>query len=444
MPNTATQPSLSTHRIWRLVTLCAMYFAQGLPWGFMTVTLVAWLAEQGMTTGETGSLLFWCTVPWSIKFLWGPVIDRYTYASMGRRRPWILLAQAVMVLSILVLCLLTDVANQIVLLSWLLCFHNISCSLQDVAVDALAVEILKDDERGKANGLMWGSKFLGTAAGGAGIATVLAATSFNVAVLVQVGTLMLIMLFPLLLRENPGERLFPWSSGEASPLVEATRPESMKDVLKSLLKAMRLRSPLMGAIFALLCSIPVGITAAVAPVLYTQDLGWSSEFYAQIAGGPGMISGLAAAVLGGWVVDRLGARITIALGYFWMACNFVIFGLSPHLWHNKTFVIISMCAHLAFFSLATVAKFSLFMRISWTRIAGTQFTGYMAFLNASTATGYVLAGPVDKWLTYPQIYVMCGIGVAVVIFLLPLIDPTQTQRELNAPDLARDENAAIS
>jgi hypothetical protein len=94
-----------------------------------------------------------------------------------------------------------------------------------------------------------------------------------------------------------------------------------------------------------------------------------------------------------------------------------------------------MCGHLAFFSLATVAKFSLFMRISWTRIAGTQFTGYMAFLNASTAIGYVLAGPVDRLLSYPNIYLVCAAGTALVILLLPLIDPTQTQRELNANDL---------
>jgi PAT family beta-lactamase induction signal transducer AmpG len=435
MPDTATKPSLSTHRRWRLVTLCAMYFAQGLPWGFMTVTLVAWLAKQGSTTDETGSLLFWCTVPWSIKFLWGPVIDRFTYAVMGRRRPWILLAQAVMLLSMLALCLLTDVANQLVLLSWLLCFHNIACSLQDVAVDALAVDILTDDERGKANGLMWGSKFLGIAGGGAGIATVMAATSFNVAVLVQVVTLLGLMLFPLLLRERPEERLLPWTPGQASPVVVAARPESMSDVFKSLFKAMRLRSSIMGAVFALLCSIPVGIAAAVGPVLITQELGWTSEFYAQIAGGPGMIAGLAAAIVGGWIVDRLGARTTIGVGYACLALNFTVFGLFPSLWASKTFVIINMCGHLAFFSLATVAKFSLFMRISWTRIAGTQFTGYMAFLNASTAIGYVLAGPVDRLLSYPNIYLVCAAGTALVILLLPLIDPTQTQRELNANDL---------
>jgi len=47
-------------------------------------------------------------------------------------------------------------------------------------------------------------------------------------------------------------------------------------------------------------------------------------------------------------------------------------------------------------------------------------------------------------LTYPQLYIACGIGVALVIAVLPLIDPTQTQRELNAPDALAQENATIS
>ena len=47
----------------RRLTLCALYFAQGLPWGFMTVALASHLTEKGMTVGETGWLLAMSTLP---------------------------------------------------------------------------------------------------------------------------------------------------------------------------------------------------------------------------------------------------------------------------------------------------------------------------------------------------------------------------------------------
>ena len=79
---------LAEDRPLRLLTLCGLYVAQGIPWGFVTVTFAAWLAApaQGMTTEQIGPILAVATLPWSFKFLWGPLMDRYTIASMGRRR----------------------------------------------------------------------------------------------------------------------------------------------------------------------------------------------------------------------------------------------------------------------------------------------------------------------------------------------------------------------
>jgi PAT family beta-lactamase induction signal transducer AmpG len=426
--------TLSTHRYLRLFALCALYFAQGLPYGFITVSLVAWLAEQGLTTAETGQLLFWAGVPWSLKFLWGPVIDRYTIASMGRRRPWIIVAQAMMALSVLSMSVLDDVAMQLVGLSWLICIHNVFNSMQDVAVDALAVDILKDDERGKANGLMWGSKYLGISVGGAGIATVLAWGGFRMALVVQAVILFAIMCIPLFFRERPGEKRLPWSEGAADPTVLAARPDSMRAVVRSMLKAFSLRSSLVGVAIAVTCYIPFGISDAVSPVFFTQELEWSSESYAQIIGGPGMICGLIAAIVGGWLVDRFGARTMMAIGFVCGAVAFVAFGLLESLWHNTTVVVFYLCFQQFFVSLSTVGKFALFMRVSWVRVAGTQFTAYMALLNLSRSIGNLSAGPLDARLDYGEIFVVCGVMLFLVTLLLPFIDPGQTRRVLGDGD----------
>jgi PAT family beta-lactamase induction signal transducer AmpG len=422
--------TLSTHPRLRFFALCALYFAQGLPYGFVSVSLVAWLAEQGLSTAETGRLLFWAGVPWSLKFLWGPVIDRYTIASMGRRRPWIIIAQAMMALTVLSMAVLSDPAHQLVGLSWLICVHNVFNSLQDVAVDALAVDVLKEDERGRANGLMWGSKYLGIGVGGAGIATVLAWGGFEAALYVQVAILFGIMCIPLFFRERPGEKRLPWSEGEADPEVLASRPESMAGVARSLLKAFSLRSSMICVLVAVTCYIPFGVSDAVSPVFFTQELGWSSESYAQIIGGPGMICGLVAAVLGGWLVDRFGARSMMALGFIGGAIAFVLFGLFQSMWQNTAIVVFYLCFQQFFVSLSTVGKFALFMGVSWVRVAGTQFTAYMALLNLSRSLGNLAAGPMDEYLEYGEMFILCGVFLAGVSLLLPFIDPGQTRRDL--------------
>ena len=67
----------------RVLTLCALYVAQGIPWGFITVTFVTYLAVEGVSAGQLAYLLTLGTLPWSVKFLWGPIIDRFQFPEMG-------------------------------------------------------------------------------------------------------------------------------------------------------------------------------------------------------------------------------------------------------------------------------------------------------------------------------------------------------------------------
>ena len=83
-------PALVDHRHLRFA---ALYAAQGLPFGLFAVAIPAWLAAQGASAAEIGSYLAIATLPWSAKLLAGPLMDRFTFLPMGRRRPWVLGAQ---------------------------------------------------------------------------------------------------------------------------------------------------------------------------------------------------------------------------------------------------------------------------------------------------------------------------------------------------------------
>ena len=82
-----------THTRHKLALLGALYLSQGLPYGFFTQALPALLRQLGRSLPEIGaaSLL---ALPWALKFLWAPLVDRYWSARLGRRRSWILPLQA--------------------------------------------------------------------------------------------------------------------------------------------------------------------------------------------------------------------------------------------------------------------------------------------------------------------------------------------------------------
>ena len=200
------------------LTLCALYTAQGVPSGFISFTLIAYLAQQGFSAADIGNMLFWVYLPWVFKFLWGPFVDNYHYLPMGRRRPWILSAQTGMVATVLLIAVVPGIENRIGLLTILLFFHNCFASLQDVAVDGLAVDILSPEEFGRINGFMFGAKRFGTMVGGAGIGYFMgkyASIGIAEGLFLTVPMLLLIMCLPAFIRERPGEKLFPWTEGNA-------------------------------------------------------------------------------------------------------------------------------------------------------------------------------------------------------------------------------------
>jgi len=68
--------NLTDRPLLRLLTLCILYVAQGIPFGFVTITFAAYLVHLGENELAVGSLIAMATLPWALKWVWGPMIDR--------------------------------------------------------------------------------------------------------------------------------------------------------------------------------------------------------------------------------------------------------------------------------------------------------------------------------------------------------------------------------
>src|SRR5262249_59011829 len=141
--------ALSSRRI-GAVTLQS--FSSGLPLGLVWIALPAFLTYRGVDIKTVG-LFSLAQAPWSFKFLWSPLMDRFgpRFGRIGRRRSWILVCQLFLALTILALAgaaRTTDV-GVIAVIALLIAFGSAS---QDIVIDAYAVEVLERSEQGLAVG----------------------------------------------------------------------------------------------------------------------------------------------------------------------------------------------------------------------------------------------------------------------------------------------------
>ena len=533
--------SLTENRLRRMVSLCVLYFAQGLPWGFASVAFAAYLADNGLTPQEIATLFATIALPWTFKWIWGPVIDTVNLPQFGSRRLWIIFAQFGMAVSIGTLLLIPDLKNELGLVIKLLFIHNIFASLQDVSTDALAVDVLQDDEVSKANGYMFASKRAGMIIGGAVLGGFATKIGIRGMLSVQLPLLLLIMLMPLFLYEKPGTRLFPWSgksdkdsggasSGDSVEIVAVDEvlywedPEESrwwaakavgkstfddKITLTSLITIVSLSIFVLGLLYAILSvdltvsgydtakkyafgglvlavvvsmlsrafSIPkvpnpfsllpfgarrtlaqttFNLTKAfslrssflliflcllselylfVDPIvldIFINRAGWEQEKYNVIVGGVVIFATMIGQISGGMLGDRFGVRRVAMIGFTCLALSNAILAVLQPFWTNTVIMTSYLIIRGLINGVAWICVIAVAMKMTWSKVGGTQFTAYMSMFNLSAVMAYTFTGRMleifdNDYAT--AIYAGAALTMITVVFLV-FIDPDECNRVL--------------
>jgi PAT family beta-lactamase induction signal transducer AmpG len=181
------------HRM-RWVTI--LYFAEGFPYGVFREVWSVYFRAAGVSLKEIG-LMDLLGLPWTIKPLWAPLVDRY-----GDRRKWI--AGCLVAMGVL-LCLhpLFDASHPSFALWGILLLFTLASATQDIAIDAHTIAFLPKEEVGAANGIRVSAYRAAMIVSGGGI--VLAAGFFGWPVMWVVGGVCLAWLAPLILRAPAAE-----------------------------------------------------------------------------------------------------------------------------------------------------------------------------------------------------------------------------------------------
>ena len=271
----------------RLLIFGGLYFAQGVPWGFFTVAIVLRLTSLGLSPAGLGDLMFVASLPWAGKPVIGLLVDRLSFGRLGRRRPFILLAEAGMALSLLAMAFANPISDR-PLFSALLFLHNLLAAAQDVGTDALAIDLLAENERSRANGIMSASKFAGVVLGGQGLLWVASVAGWPAAFGLAIALLLVPATLVIGVRESP---------------LPTQRPR----LLRLTLRAFSSRIVLLAAGFALVVDLADSLTFPLTYPLFRNQLGFSEQQVASLAT-LGGIAGALGSLLGSAAVARSWGR----------------------------------------------------------------------------------------------------------------------------------------
>ena len=408
--------SLADNRRVRYATGAMMYFSQGIPQGLLAIAIPVWLVSQGVSAGDIGSYLAVIVLPWAFKLVTGPMMDRYEYLPMGRRRPWVLGAQLGLSLSLLALVLVERPAEQIGLLMIIGVLINSFAATQDVAVDGMSIDLTPVREQGRLNAFMSFGKSIGWASTAAVSGVLLTTVGLKTTAIIASAILALALLVTLLVLERQGERTLPWTKGTAASVHRADT--SFRAVFKELNKVLWVRSSLMVMAIMFFDGLVYGYGQALMPIAAVNLFGYTTPEWSQLVAMMGLTGAVLALAIGP-AIDRMGAKRVLLLTILLLGGHAFLIAQTQHLWENTLYIRVMLSVWIMMLPVVMVASLALAMAICKSVNSATQFAIYMSVANLGHSAGSKIYGTVAEKSSYVQSYtVLSAIIVAMIVVLL--------------------------
>ena len=399
----------------RYATGTMMYFAQGIPYGLLHITIPAWLASQGVGAADIGSYLAVIILPWAFKLVTGPLMDRYQFRPMGMRRPWVLGAQLGLSLSLLALMLITNPAEQVALLMVIGVLINSFAATQDVAVDGMSIDLTPVREQGRLNAFMSFGKAIGWGVTSAVSGFVLMNFGMQVTAIMAASVSALVFLAFVAVVEREGERKLPWSAGKATLAGKA--PDSFRSVFSGVNKVLWTRTSMVVMLIMFFDGLVSGFGHALMPIAAVNLFGYTTQQWSQLVAMMGLIGAVVALTLGP-VIDRVGAKRILFTTITLVGIHALLIAQTQGLWQDTLYIRVMLSIWVLMSPVVMVCIIALAMAICSTSNSATQFAIYMSLANLGASAGSKVYGMVAEESSYVDNYMMLAALVAVLIVIL--------------------------
>ncbi len=388
----------------RMLVAFLMGFTCGVPLLLTSSVLQAWMTEQGVDLSTIG-LFSLVGLPYTLKFLWAPVFDRFTLPLFGRRRGWLLAMQLVLILALI--CLgLTDPGHTPWLVALAAFFVTFFSASQDIVVDAYRREDLHDNQLGLGSSLYVNGYRVGMLLSGSGGLILADHYSFAWVYLLMAASLLVGVATTLICPEPELTRGTPQNFREAvlHPFVDYfTRDRALLLLL-----------------FILLYKIGDQMASTMTTPFYLS-LGFSKTQIGAVAKMFGFWATLAGGLLGGIILLRIGIIRSLWCFGFLQAVSTLGFSLLALLGPSLS----GLAAVIAFENLSggmgTAAYVAYMASLTNKKFTATQY----ALLSSCMGIPRVLAAAPTGWMVesmgWAVFFFVCTVVALPGLLLLPMV-----------------------
>lgn len=395
-------PYLQVFRSRKIAVITVLGFVSGLPLALTGGTLQAWITVAGIDIRTIGILTL-VTTPYTIKFLWSPLMDRFVPPWLGRRRGWIVLTQIGLIFGISAMAF-NSPENALMLLSVLAVMVAFTSASQDIVIDAYRTDVLKEKERGVGAAVFVLGYRIAMLVSGALALNLAKYIGFKYTYLFMAG-LISVGILSTFLGQEPDKRIVPPRNFRES-VWEPLRDYFSRNHAVSLL------------ILIILYKLGDAFAGTLTTTFLLRGLGFSLSEVGNINKGIGFVAVIVGALFGGTLMVKLRLfRALLIFGIFQAISNLSFMVLA---WVGKSYVMFIFAVAFENLSggMGTAAFVSLLMAMCNKRFTATQY----ALLSSLAAVGRTFVGPSSGFLVesigWPNFFFITFLTALPGLFLL--------------------------
>lgn len=390
----------------RMSALLVLGFSSGLPLLLIGQTLKLWMTELGIDLSIIG-LFTLVGLPYFLKFVWSPLMDRYVPPFLGRRRGWILSFQLALIPAIAGMGWVNPLLSpwSMAGMAFLVAFLSAS---QDIAIDAYRRDLLPDHELGLGSGIAITGYRLGMYMAG-GLAPIMADHIPWRLVYLSMGVAMGVGIMATLLAPRP--------EGDVAP------PRSMREaVVEPFLDYFKRQSPFMILAFILLYKIGDSMASEMLYPFY-YDIGFTKTQIGALAKSMGIGGTIAGGLLGGILMLKLGINRSLWVFGALQAVSTLCFSLLAQAGNNVPALALVISFEALTSGMGTSAFVAFMARLCNKRFTATQYALLTSFMAIPRIFMGAVTGLLAKTIGWQGFFVLCTLIALPGLLLLFRVAP---------------------
>jgi PAT family beta-lactamase induction signal transducer AmpG len=394
-----------------MAALIFLGFASGLPFNLIGngKAFQAWMTASGVDLTKIG-LFSMVGLPYSLKFIWAPLLDRYVPPILGRRRGWLLITQILLLVAIAAMSL-HDPKTGLQMLAVNAVLIALFSASQDIAGDAYRTDVLSDREMG-AGAAIWVLGYRIALLLTGSLAFILAEKLSWGTVYALLSVLMLVgIIATLVAKDPPNADAPPRSLGEAVAMPFA-------DFFS--------RSGIVFGLFVLVFIVLYKYADALAGSMTTPFLlktGFTQTEVGVVFGGAGLLATIAGSIAAGATIARLGINKSLWLfAIFQALSNLAYYGLALA-GRTHTYMVGAIVIENFGVGLVSSALVAYIMSMCNRRFSATQFALLSSLVAASRDILVAPGGHLAETYGWPTFFLITVVAGLPCIVLLPWIAP---------------------